>query len=44
MTGLLTNHAAAPNARVSLRLARWARSERTYRAERWRGEGDVPWE
>jgi hypothetical protein len=39
----MTGHPNDPNARVSLRLARWARSERQYRADRWRGEGDVPW-
>ena len=41
---ICAGHAADPSARVSLRLARRARSERTYQAEHWRGEDDVPWE
>ena len=39
---ICAGHADDPYARVSLRLARWTRAERQYRAERWRGESDVP--
>ncbi len=41
---LCADHGADPSARVSLRLARWARSEHPHRADRWRGQDDVPWE